>query len=93
MEYNSARNVLVMKEYGRNVQNLIDLAIAEPDREKRNRMVKSIIDVMGSLKYQRNPHQVLDNFEINIADFSPGMYYIIVEDVHHNFKKSIFVKM
>lgn len=52
MEYNSARNVLVMKEYGRNVQNLIDLAIAEPDREKRNRMVKSIIDVMGQL----NPH-------------------------------------
>jgi hypothetical protein len=41
-----------MKEYGRNVQKLIDLAIAETDREKRNRMVQSIIDVMGQL----NPH-------------------------------------
>lgn len=52
MQYNSARNVLVMKEYGRNVQNLIDLAIAESDRDKRNRMVQGIIDVMGQL----NPH-------------------------------------
>ncbi len=52
MQYNSARSTLVMKEYGRNVQKLIDLAIAETDREKRNRMVQSIIDVMGQL----NPH-------------------------------------
>ncbi|MEI6311867.1 MAG: DUF4290 domain-containing protein [Bacteroidota bacterium] len=52
MQYNSARSTLVMKEYGRNVQKLIDLAIAETDKEKRNRMVQSIIDVMGQL----NPH-------------------------------------
>ncbi len=41
-----------MSEYGRNVHQLIDLAIAEPDIEKRTRMVKGIIEVMGQL----NPH-------------------------------------
>ena len=52
MQYNSQRSNLVMKEYGRNVHKLIDLALVEPDREKRNRMVQGIIDVMGQL----NPH-------------------------------------
>jgi len=41
-----------MSEYGRNVHQLIDLAIVEPDIEKRTRMVKGIIEVMGQL----NPH-------------------------------------
>lgn len=52
MEYNSQRSNLVMKEYGRNVQKLIDLAMAETDRDKRNRMGQAIIDIMGIL----NPH-------------------------------------
>lgn len=66
------------------------LYISCPEKEIQN---LSITDVVGSLKYQTNPHQVLYNFEINIADFSPGMYYIIIEDVHQNISKSIFVKM
>lgn len=41
-----------MSEYGRNVHQLIDLAIIEPDMEKRTRMVKGIIELMGQL----NPH-------------------------------------
>ena len=41
-----------MSEYGRNVHQLIDLAILEQDTEKRSRMVKGIIELMGQL----NPH-------------------------------------
>jgi len=52
MHYNSQKSQLVMSEYGRNVHQLIDLAILEPDMEKRTRMVKGIIELMGQL----NPH-------------------------------------
>jgi len=41
-----------MSEYGRNVHQLVDLAILEQDAEKRSRMVKGIIELMGQL----NPH-------------------------------------
>ncbi len=52
MHYNSQKSQLVMSEYGRNVHQLIDLAILEQDTEKRSRMVKGIIELMGQL----NPH-------------------------------------
>jgi len=52
MHYNSQKSQLVMSEYGRNVHQLIDLAILEQDIEKRSRMVKGIIELMGQL----NPH-------------------------------------
>lgn len=41
-----------MREYGRIVHGLIDNAVNEPNDEKRNRMVKGIIEMMGQL----NPH-------------------------------------
>jgi hypothetical protein len=52
MHYNSQKSQLVMSEYGRNVHQLVDLAILEQDTEKRSRMVKGIIELMGQL----NPH-------------------------------------
>lgn len=39
-------------EYGRNVQNMVDHCLSIEDREKRNRVARSIIDVIGNL----NPH-------------------------------------
>ena len=58
LEYNSQRPHLIIPEYGRHLQKLIDQATAIEDREERNKAAKYIISVMGSL----NPHlrDVLD---------------------------------
>jgi len=58
LEYNAERSHLIIPEYGRHLQKLIDQATAIADREERNKAAKYIIGVMGSL----NPHlrDVLD---------------------------------
>jgi hypothetical protein len=58
LEYNAERPHLIIPEYGRHLQKLIDLAVAIEDNEERNKAAKYIIQVMGSL----NPHlrDVLD---------------------------------
>ncbi|MBI9054228.1 MAG: DUF4290 domain-containing protein [Bacteroidales bacterium] len=52
MEYNTSKQKLVLPEYGRNIQKMVKLAMAEQDKEKRNKMVQGIIGVMGNM----NPH-------------------------------------
>jgi len=52
LEYNTVRPHLKLTEYGRNIQKMIDHAIEEEDREKRNIIARAIIAVMGQL----NPH-------------------------------------
>jgi len=52
LEYNSERPNLIIREYGRHLQKLIDQATEITDREERNKAAKYIIQVMGSL----NPH-------------------------------------
>jgi hypothetical protein len=58
LEYNAERPHLIIPEYGRHLQKLIDQATAIEDRETRNKAAKYIIQVMGNL----NPHlrDVLD---------------------------------
>jgi hypothetical protein len=58
LEYNAERPHLMIPEYGRHLQKLIDQATLIEDREERNKAAKYIIKVMGSL----NPHlrDVLD---------------------------------
>jgi hypothetical protein len=58
MEYNTTREILPITEYGRNVKKMIDYTITIEDREKRNRMAKTIINVMSMV----NP-QMRDNNE------------------------------
>ncbi len=52
LEYNAERPHLIIPEYGRHLQKLIDQATEIEDREQRNKVAKYIIQVMGSL----NPH-------------------------------------
>jgi hypothetical protein len=58
LEYNSQRSHLIIPEYGRHLQKLIDQATAIEERDERNKAARYIISVMGSL----NPHlrDVLD---------------------------------
>lgn len=52
MDYNSSRSKLLLKEYGRHVQHIVENCVKEPDRVKRNQFAKEIIELMGQL----NPH-------------------------------------
>ena len=52
LEYNAERPHLIIPEYGRHLQKLIDQATVIEDRNERNKAAKYIIAVMGSL----NPH-------------------------------------
>jgi hypothetical protein len=52
LEYNSQREHLIIPEYGRYVQNLINQITAIEDREKRNKGARYVISVLGNL----NPH-------------------------------------
>jgi hypothetical protein len=52
MDYNSSRSKLVLKEYGRHVQMIVENCMKVKDREKRNQFAKEIIELMGQL----NPH-------------------------------------
>ena len=50
LEYNSQRPRLIIPEYGRHLQNLIDSAIATENKEERNKLARYIISVMGTLQ-------------------------------------------
>jgi Domain of unknown function (DUF4290) len=52
MEYNTGRNHLIMKEYGRHIQKMIDHLLTIEDKERRQRQAQGLIELMGFL----NPH-------------------------------------
>jgi hypothetical protein len=52
MEYNSQRSKMNISEYGRNIQKMIEYIMTIEDREKRNKLTRATIQVMGQL----NPH-------------------------------------
>jgi Mg-chelatase subunit ChlI len=73
MDYNTTRDKLITKEYGRNIQQLIRRAIEIEDKEKRSEFTKMIVAVMGTM----NPgirdsgdfrHKLWDHLHI-MADF------------------------
>ncbi|WP_062059272.1 DUF4290 domain-containing protein [Aquimarina longa] len=50
IEYNTEREKLIIPEYGRHLQKMINHTVAIEDREERNKVAKSIIAVMGNLQ-------------------------------------------
>lgn len=73
MEYNTARDKMIISEYGRNVQKLVNYAFTIEDREERTKFAKVIVQIMG----QMNPgiretgdfrHKLWDHLHI-IAEF------------------------
>ena len=51
-DYNTSRKQLVLPEYGRNIQKMVDYIKSVEDRDERNRLAHSIVAIMGNL----NPH-------------------------------------
>ena len=52
LQYNTKRTKLIIPEYGRHVQIMINQLVATEDKEERNKMSKAIIGIMGNL----SPH-------------------------------------
>ncbi len=52
MEYNTTRNHLVIREYGRHIQKMVEYVLTIEDREKRQKNAYALIELMGFL----NPH-------------------------------------
>lgn len=52
MEYNTQRNYLTMKEYGRHIQRMVEYVLTIEDRQKRQQQAQVVIELMGTL----NPH-------------------------------------
>ena len=77
LEYNSSRNKLVISEYGRHIQKLVEHAMTLKDKEERQKMANGIIDIMGELNPQLRDvadfkHKlwdhlfVISNFELDV---------------------------
>ena len=91
MEYNTSLPRLIIPEYGRNIQRMIDYAISIEDREKRNVAANAIIQVMGQLNphlrdFADFKHKLWDHIFI-ISDFkiTSRISYIIMAHRHLSF--------
>ena len=77
MEYNTGRNMLIMREYGRHIQKMIEYLLTLEDKEERQRNAYAVIELMGFL----NPHlrdvadfkhklwdhlHIISNFQIDV---------------------------
>ena len=49
MEYNTKRNKLVIREYGRNIQKLVEDCVSIEDRKKRTRTAYAIVRIMSDV--------------------------------------------
>ncbi len=49
MQYNTQREQLVMPEYGRSVQMMVDMAVAIPNRAERKRCASTIVKIMADI--------------------------------------------
>lgn len=73
LEYNTEREHLIIPEYGRHLQKMINHAKTLESKEERNKVAKGIIDVMGNLQPHLRDvadfqHKLWDQLFI-IADF------------------------
>ncbi|WP_299520908.1 DUF4290 domain-containing protein [Winogradskyella sp.] len=50
LEYNTEREHLIIPEYGRHLQKMINYAKSRETKEERNKLAKAIISVMGNLQ-------------------------------------------
>lgn len=65
MEYNTTRNHLIMKEYGRHIQKMVEFLLTIEDKEERQRNAYAVIELMGFL----NPHlKNVDDFRHKLWD-------------------------
>ena len=65
LDYNTQRDKLVMPEYGREIQKMVDVAVSLPTKEERNRCAQTIIQQMEN----KNPLlRTTPNYEQTLWD-------------------------
>jgi hypothetical protein len=65
MEYNTLRNHLIIREYGRHIQKMVNHIITIEDRNKRQEQANLVIELMGFL----NPHlKIIEDFRHKLWD-------------------------
>lgn len=73
MEYNSVRPPLMVPEYGRIVQNMVNKAKEEPDRDIRNRMIFTVSEIIAQLnpilRESQEGKQKIWDYIFRIADY------------------------
>lgn len=72
-DYNTRRPTMVIPEYGRNIQKMVDHAVKTESKDERNKIANAIISVMGQLNPQLRDvgdfkHKLWDHLFI-ISDF------------------------
>ena len=50
MQYNTQREQLIMPEYGRGIQYMVDLAVSLPSKQERQKCAKTIIAIMSRIQ-------------------------------------------
>ncbi len=79
MQYPTLKGKLIMPEYGRNIQKMIEYATTIEDREERTKCVNAIVEIMGNLfPYLRDihdfKHKLWDHVAI-MSDFKLDIDY------------------
>lgn len=73
-EYNTQRDHIILKEYGRNIQKIIAYIRTIPDKEKRTEMAYTLLELIKQLapvakEAHENPQRMWDDLFI-MADFN-----------------------
>lgn len=79
MEYNTQLKKLILPEYGRNIQNMVNYCVDLEDKEERAKCANSLIDIMGNMfPHLRNvndfKHILWDHLAI-MSDFKLDIDY------------------
>lgn len=65
MEYNTTRSKMLMPEYGRNVQRMVEYLMTIEDKAQRRKNAEAIIELMGTL----NPHlKTIEDYKHKLWD-------------------------
>ncbi|MDR1113303.1 MAG: DUF4290 domain-containing protein [Bacteroidales bacterium] len=82
LEYNTARNQLVIRTYGRNIQKMIENAVKIEDVRKRNEAAKAVIRIMAQI----NPETSNSNAQRESEDYWHKLWdhLIIISDYKLN---------
>lgn len=54
MQYNTQREQLVMPEYGRAIQDMVDIATDMPDKNERTKCARGIIAIMARIMHEQS---------------------------------------
>ena len=91
LQYDTKRTQLIIPEYGRHVQLMIDQIMETQDRNERNKMARAVIGIMGNM----NPHlRDVPDFQHKLWDqlFIMSNFELDVESPYEKPQKEILAQ-